>query len=91
MCSGSSSAHAMTLGGKCCGKPHALPFIEFWILESSQTFDLIQTPYSDQWAFLSSIQHIDPNRVREIVQDAGRSGRGSDGERHANWLFQVDP
>jgi len=33
------------------------------------------TPYSDQWAFLSSIQRIESNRVREIVQDAGRHGQ----------------
>lgn len=37
--------------------------------------DASLTPYSDQWAFLSSIQNIDPNRVREIVQDAGRHGK----------------
>ncbi len=36
--------------------------------------DASLTPYSDQWAFLSGIQHIDPNRVREIVQDSGRHG-----------------
>ena len=33
------------------------------------------TPYDDQWAFLSSIQRIDLNRVREIVQDASRRGK----------------
>lgn len=37
--------------------------------------DASSTPYSDQWVFLSSIQRIDPNRVREIVQDAGRHGQ----------------
>jgi len=33
------------------------------------------TPYEDQWAFLSSIQRIDLNRVREIDQEAGRRGQ----------------
>ena len=33
------------------------------------------TPYDDQWAFISSIQRTDLNRVREIVQDAGRRGK----------------
>ena len=33
------------------------------------------SPYADQWALLSNIQRIDSNRVREIVQDAGRRGQ----------------
>ena len=33
------------------------------------------TPYTDQWGFLSSIPRIDQNRVREVVQDAGRRGQ----------------
>ena len=33
------------------------------------------SPYADQWTFLSNIQRIDSNRVREIVQDAGRRGK----------------
>ena len=33
------------------------------------------TLYGDQWAFLSSIQRIDLNRVRETVQDAGLRGQ----------------
>ena len=33
------------------------------------------TPYADQWAFLRTIQRIDSNRVREIVQDAGNRGQ----------------
>ncbi len=37
--------------------------------------DASLTPYSDQWTFLSGIQRIDPNRVREVVQDAGRHGK----------------
>ena len=37
--------------------------------------DALFTPYEDQWAFLSSIQRIDLNRVREIVQEAGRRGQ----------------
>jgi len=32
-------------------------------------------PHADQWAFLSTIQRIDSNRVREIVQDAGNRGQ----------------
>ena len=37
--------------------------------------DALFTPYDDQWAFISSIQRIDLNRVQEIVQDAGRRGK----------------
>ncbi len=37
--------------------------------------DASLTPYADQWAFLSSIRRTDLNRVREIVQDAGRRGQ----------------
>jgi hypothetical protein len=29
-------------GSKCRGKPHALPFVELWVLEGRQAFDLIQ-------------------------------------------------
>ncbi len=42
---------------------------------NSAFVDASLAPYSDQWAFLSSIQRIDPNRVREIVQDAGHHGQ----------------
>jgi superfamily II DNA or RNA helicase len=42
---------------------------------NSVFMDASLTPYSDQWAFLSRIQRINPNRVREIVQDAGRHGK----------------
>jgi hypothetical protein len=29
-------------GGECSRKPHALPLVELWILEGSQTLDLIE-------------------------------------------------
>jgi superfamily II DNA or RNA helicase len=37
--------------------------------------DASLTPYSDQWAFFSSIPRIDPDRVREVVREAGRHGQ----------------
>jgi len=42
---------------------------------NSVFIDASFTPYEDQWTFLSSIQRIDLNHVREIVQEAGRRGQ----------------
>jgi len=32
-------------------------------------------PYADQWAYLASIQRLDPRRVESIAEEATRSGR----------------